>query len=156
VFQQNFHRRLAITLSGIGLLDLAISLSGCSAPNLAQTERKRPQPSEAETHKAYRSDAAKHLYSLNHPQIFKGKLPPLLHAVAVVRVEIAENGDLKNIDWMRKPTHAPDVVTEIERKIRAAEPFPAPARLGALTYTETWLWHKSGFFQLDTLTEGQT
>jgi hypothetical protein len=24
-----------------------------------------------------------------------------------------------------------------------------------VTYTDVWLWHKSGKFQLDTLTEGQ-
>jgi hypothetical protein len=24
-----------------------------------------------------------------------------------------------------------------------------------VTYTDTWLWHQSGRFQLDTLTEGQ-
>jgi protein TonB len=24
-----------------------------------------------------------------------------------------------------------------------------------VTYTDTWLWHSSGRFQLDTLTEGQ-
>jgi len=27
--------------------------------------------------------------------------------------------------------------------------------MGKVTYTETWLWDKSGHFQLDTLTEGQ-
>jgi hypothetical protein len=26
---------------------------------------------------------------------------------------------------------------------------------GRVTYTDTWLWDKSGRFQLDTLTEGQ-
>ena len=31
----------------------------------------------------------------------------------------------------------------------------APARIGRMTYTDTWLWDKSGKFQLDTLTEGQ-
>ena len=31
----------------------------------------------------------------------------------------------------------------------------APARMGKVVYTDTWLWHKSGRFQLDTLTEGQ-
>ena len=39
--------------------------------------------------------------------------------------------------------------------VRAAQPFPAPARMGHVVYTDTWLWHKSGLFQLDTLTEGQ-
>ena len=39
--------------------------------------------------------------------------------------------------------------------VRRAAPFPVPARMGKVTYTETWLWDKSGRFQLDTLTEGQ-
>ena len=39
--------------------------------------------------------------------------------------------------------------------LRAAAPYPAPAKLGKVVYTDTWLWHKSGRFQLDTLTEGQ-
>lgn len=110
----------------------------------------------AMTPREYRADAAKHLYQHYQDRVFRGKLPPLLHAITVVRIEIAANGDLVGIDWMRKPSHAPEVVAEIERKIRAAEPYPAPQKLGALTYTETWLWHKSGLFQLDTLTEGQT
>ena len=38
---------------------------------------------------------------------------------------------------------------------RAAAPYPLPERLGRVTYTDTWLWDKSGRFQLDTLTEGQ-
>jgi hypothetical protein len=39
--------------------------------------------------------------------------------------------------------------------VRAAAPFPAPKRMGRVVYTDTWLWDKSGRFQLDTLTEGQ-
>jgi hypothetical protein len=27
--------------------------------------------------------------------------------------------------------------------------------LGKVVYSDVWLWHKSGNFQLDTLTEGQ-
>jgi hypothetical protein len=44
---------------------------------------------------------------------------------------------------------------EIERTVRSAAPFPAPVRMGRVTYTDVWLWDKSGRFQLDTLTEGQ-
>jgi len=61
----------------------------------------------------------------------------------------------RRLDWMRAPSHAPEVMAEIERTIRQASPFPAPARLGRVVYTDTWLWDKSGQFQLDTLTEGQ-
>jgi hypothetical protein len=56
---------------------------------------------------------------------------------------------------MRAPNHAPEVVAEIERSVRQASPFPAPVKMGRVTYTDTWLWDKSGRFQLDTLTEGQ-
>ena len=64
-------------------------------------------------------------------------------------------GQVQKLNWMRAPNHAPEVVAEIERTVRAAAPFPAPARMGKVVYTDTWLWHKSGRFQLDTLTEGQ-
>jgi hypothetical protein len=46
-------------------------------------------------------------------------------------------------------------MADIERIVRAAAPFPAPARMGRVTWTDVWLWDKSGRFQLDTLTEGQ-
>jgi hypothetical protein len=82
-------------------------------------------------------------------------MPPLLYAVGVLQVEIDGRGNVLNISWMRKPSHAPEVVAEIERSVRQAAPFPAPTKMGRVTYTDTWLWHKSGRFQLDTLTEGQ-
>jgi hypothetical protein len=111
--------------------------------------------SNATNPRAYRADAAHHLYGLNHDRIFKGKLPPLLYAVGVLQVEVDGRGNVHGISWMRAPKHAPEVMAEIERTVRAAAPFPAPARMGKVVYTDTWLWHKSGRFQLDTLTEGQ-
>lgn len=51
--------------------------------------------------------------------------------------------------------HAPEVIAEIERTVLKASPFPPATRLGAVTWTDTWLWDESGRFQLDTLTEGQ-
>ena len=111
--------------------------------------------SAATTPRAYRSDAATHLYGLNANRIFKGRMPPLLYAIGVLNVEIDRVGRVTRLDWMRAPRHAPEVVAEIERTIRSAAPFPAPSRMGKVVYTDTWLWHKSGKFQLDTLTEGQ-
>ena len=64
-------------------------------------------------------------------------------------------GNVRNMNWMRAPRHAPEVIVEIEKTVRDAAPFPVPARMGKVVYTDTWLWHKSGQFQLDTLTEGQ-
>jgi len=109
----------------------------------------------AQTERAYRTDGARHLYELNADRIFQGKLPPLLQAVGVLQVELDPLGHVTRLDWMRAPHHVPEVMAEIERTVRAASPFPAAVHMGRLTYTETWLWDRSGRFQLDTLTEGQ-
>jgi periplasmic protein TonB len=105
--------------------------------------------------RSYRRDAASHLYSQNGKRIFPGKMPPLLYAVGVLQVEIDGRGNVIGTSWMRRPSHAPEVVAEIENAVRQASPFPAPVKMGRVTYTDTWLWDKSGRFQLDTLTEGQ-
>ena len=111
--------------------------------------------SSATSPKSYRQDAASHLYGLNADRIYKGKLPPLLYAVGVLNVEIDRVGRVTRLDWLRAPRHAPEVMKEIEAMVGKATPFPAPTRIGKVTYTDTWLWHKCGKFQLDTLTEGQ-
>ena len=111
--------------------------------------------SQAGTPRDYRRDAATHLYERLRERIFKGKMPPLLHAVGVLQVDIDHQGAVTDVRWMRAPQHVPAVMAEIERTVRAAAPYPAPVRMGKVTYTDTWLWHKTGRFQLDTLSEGQ-
>ncbi|SDM45811.1 hypothetical protein SAMN05428957_10666 [Oryzisolibacter propanilivorax] len=111
--------------------------------------------SAAASDRDYRRDAAAHVYALNAGRIYQGPLPPLLHAIGVLQVEIEASGAVRQLRWLRAPRHAPQVVAEIERTVHAAAPFPAPLRLGRVTYTDTWLWDESGRFQLDTLTEGQ-
>lgn len=150
----------------------AAVVSACkSAPELTPAPPPAPGPSAvigpiagskgsarssaATSPRAYRQDGATHLYGLNAERIYKGRMPPLLYAVGVLNVEIDRIGRVTRLDWMRAPRHAPEVVAEIERTIRQASPFPAPTRMGRVVYTDTWLWHKSGKFQLDTLTEGQ-
>lgn len=153
---------------------VASLVAACKAPSeppsaeSAQAESRRPgtdrlistaalpsPPSNAGTPRAYRKDAATHLYGLNAQRIYQGQLPPLLYAIGVLEVDIDRSGRITRLHWMRAPRHAPEVVAEIERTVRAAAPFPVPARLGRVTYTDTWLWDKKGQFQLDTLTEGQ-
>lgn len=103
----------------------------------------------------YRKDAASHLYGLHRDDVYVGRMPPLLYAVGVLQTDIDKRGYVTGVRWMRAPSHAPEVMAEIERLARAAAPYPAPMKLGSVTYTETWLWHKSGRWQLHTLTEGQ-
>lgn len=133
-------------------------------PQPAPTPAPKPAPkvdkpaipgSQATNARAYRQDAARHLYARNAARIYKGKLQPLLYAVGVLQVSIDGNGRVRSLHWMRAPRHAPEVIREIERTVRAAAPYPAPVRMGNVVYTDTWLWDKSGRFQLDTLTEGQ-
>ena len=111
--------------------------------------------SNATSEKAYRQDGARAIYAAYPDSIYKGKLPPLLHAIAVVETEIDSNGHVRDVRMIRAPSHAPEVTARVREMIRKASPLPAPARLGTVKYTETWLVDKSGKFQLDTLTEGQ-
>ena len=111
--------------------------------------------STAVTPRDYRRDAAGHLYQRYGDRIFKGKLPPMLFAIGVLQVHVNAQGQVTGTSWMRAPDHAPQVVAEIERLVHQAAPYPVPIRLGKVTYTDTWLWDRSGKFQLDTLTEGQ-
>ena len=111
--------------------------------------------SNATNAKAYRVDGARHLYAVYPESIFKGKLPPLVHAVVITEVEIDAAGHVRDIQMVRVPSHAPDVVVKVREMIRAASPLPAPQRMNGTRYTDIWLVDKSGRWQLDTLTEGQ-
>ena len=133
---------------------LLASLSLLAAPARAQTAAVT-EVSTAETAKAYRMDAARHIYAAYPERIYKGKLPPLVHAIVVLEMDLDANGQLKSINLIRVPTHAPDVTDAVKDLIRKAAPMPAPKRLGGARFTEIWLVDKSGRFQLDALTEGQ-
>ncbi len=128
-------------------------------PPVISSQPEVPAPptniSGATNPRDYRRDAASHLYGQNGHRIFKGKMPPLLYAIGVLQVDVDGRGNVTATHWMRAPSQAPEVIAEIERTVRLAAPFPAPVRMGRVTYTDTWLWHSSGRFQLDTLTEGQ-
>jgi protein TonB len=138
-------RRLALAAT----LASALWLAGCSSTGPA------PQASHAANARDYRRDAARHIYDLNSARIYKGQLPPLLYAVGTLQVNLDAGGKVLSTHWLRAPRHAPEVIAEIERTVRHASPFPPATRLGAVTWTDTWLWDESGRFQLDTLTEGQ-
>jgi hypothetical protein len=114
-----------------------------------------PAASNADNPKAYRKDAARHIYAQNPGLIYKGKLPPLVHAIVVAEVDVDGSGNVRDINMIRVPTHAPDVTARVKQMIHAASPLPAPQRMGGVKYLDIWLVDKSGRFQLDTLTEGQ-
>ncbi|MBW8831168.1 MAG: hypothetical protein JF606_17445 [Burkholderiales bacterium] len=132
-----------------------------TAMSIATTAPARAQSaivatvSNAETAKAYKVDAARHVYKSYPDKIYKGKLPALVHAIVVLEVSVDAHGNVQGITTIRVPTHAPDVTVAVKDMIQRSSPMPAPARMGATKFTEVWLVDKSGRFQLDTLTEGQ-
>jgi protein TonB len=146
----------ALWLAGCGSTSPTVpgQLSSATA-NPAEVSGERPRPSSATTARAYRKDAAQHVYDINKSRIYGGKLPPLLYAVGTLEVNLDANGKVLSMHWMRAPKHAPEVIAEIERTVLEASPFPAATQLGKVTWTDTWLWDKGGHFQLDTLSEGQ-
>jgi hypothetical protein len=105
--------------------------------------------------RAYRKIGARHIYNKYASRIYKGKIPPLVYAVVVVETEIDATGKVVNVTFSRTPSHAPEVPPMIAELIKATSPLPNPGKLGGHTYVDTWLWDKSGKFQIDSLTLGQ-
>ena len=173
---QSLNRFLGHSLLTLSATALAL-ISGCSSPPAPVKPMPTPAPapvpvtpaakvpekidipsgttSLARNSKEYRKDAASHLYGMHAHRIYKGRMPPMLEAVGVLNVDIDQNGSVKAVNWMRAPKHVPHVMAEIERMVKASAPYPVPKHMSQVTYTDVWLWHKSGKFQLDTLTEGQ-
>lgn len=105
--------------------------------------------------RTYRKTGARHIYKAYANRIYKGKIPPLVYAVVVVETDIDADGKVTNVSFSRVPSHAPEVPPMIAELIKATSPLPSPGKLGRHTYVDTWLWDKSGKFQLDSLTLGQ-
>ena len=137
-------RRQFMALAAAGAAALA---AGCGT--------RAPLPGRAPASAAYRREAATHVYRKYPERIYRGKLPPMLYAIGVFEVELSQGGRVGATRWLRGPSHAPEVMAEIERLVRAAAPFPSPPGFGRVQYVDTWLWDRSGRFQLDTLSEGQ-
>lgn len=136
-------RLLASAAAAASLLAAGCSVlpSGSSRPPLADA--------------SYRLAVANHIYRRYPDRIYRGKLPPMLYAIGVLELELDRSGGVDAVRWLRGPSHAPEVMAEIDRLVRQAAPFPNPPGWGRVRTVDTWLWDRSGRFQLDTLSEGQ-
>ncbi|MDM0012853.1 hypothetical protein QTH87_10470 [Variovorax sp. J22P168] len=105
--------------------------------------------------KTYRKIGAAYIYKKYPKRIYKGKIPPLVYAVVVTETDVDADGNVTGVYFSRTPSHAPEVAPMIAELIKAASPLPPPGKIGPHTYVDTWLWDRSGQFQLDTLTLGQ-
>ena len=150
-------RECAIGLCGLGA-PWATALCAATSPFgqwPAAQPRSAPLASDAANEKAYRRDAAAHLYSAFPDRVWHGRLPPLLHAVLVIDTEIDARGAVRSLRVVRGPAGAKEVTPWVLGLMRRAAPLPPPRALGRVTYREVWLVHRSGRFQLDVLSEGQ-
>jgi protein TonB len=164
------------TTAALAVLAAVLGLSACTALKPGATDGGRSpgtppsaeaaQPSDsaptqrtitAQTPavRAYRKTGARHIYKTYPQRVYKGRMPPLVYAVVVTETDIDAAGRVTGVHFSRTPSHAPEVSGKIAELIREASPLPSPGKLGAHTYVDTWLWDKSGQFQLDALTEGQ-
>ena len=133
---------------------------GASASEVAYltepTHFSAAQVSAALDARAYRADAARHIYASYRSRIYKGRLPPLIHGVVVVETTVDGSGHPREVKVVRGPSHAPDVTRAVVEMIHRASPMPLHRALsGNVKFIEIWLVHMDGRFQLDALTEGQ-
>ncbi|MFM2118566.1 MAG: hypothetical protein RL722_34 [Pseudomonadota bacterium] len=114
-----------------------------------------PAASAAANDKDYRKAMSQHLYGAYPGLVHKGKLPPMLVGVTIVNTTIDAQGQVTAVDVVRAPA-LKEVQPWVEHMIRAAGPYPAPAKLAApVTWREIFLVTNKGRFQVDALTEGQ-
>jgi hypothetical protein len=146
--------RLALLAAVTTAAVLAAPLAHAQFKNTPAVQKAANAPSNADSATAYKKDAARHLYAAYAKQIHKGKMPPLLYGVAIIETEIDAHGFVQDVRVVRQPAAA-EVTPWAVEMIKKAAPFPAPAKMGNVKYTDIWLVDKSGRFQLDTLTEGQ-
>jgi protein TonB len=169
---------LSALLRMVAVAAVAVAIAGCSllkpADNKAEdgkpastsaTDEASPGSRDVPTVRlitaqtpairTYRKIGARHIYNKYANRIYKGKIPPLVYAVVVVETDIDASGKVVNVSFSRVPSHAPEVPPMIAELIKATSPLPSPGKLGGHTYVDTWLWDKSGKFQLDSLTLGQ-
>jgi len=170
------HRTLLPTSRTLAILAASLALGACSilkpadkaeegksatsppgevAPGRSDVPAAHSITPQTPAVRAYRKTGAHHIYKAYASRIYKGKIPPLVYAVVVVETDIDANGKVNNVTFSRVPSHAPEVPPMIAELIKASSPLPDPGKLGSHTYIDTWLWDKSGNFQLDSVTLGQ-
>ncbi|MGE5115022.1 MAG: hypothetical protein ACM3N6_00870 [Betaproteobacteria bacterium] len=146
---------------GAGGALCAIALWAFTATNavgqetLARSDGVVAKPLAAALSSPYRSIGARHLYDTFRDRVFKGRLPPLLYAIAIVDTDVDEEGRVVNAVVTREPAVAKEVMPWILGLIRQASPFPRPGVAGGAHYRDIWLVDRNYMFQLDALTEGQ-
>lgn len=113
----------------------------------------RPAPSDAADARAYRADAARHLYQSYRLLVHPGQLPAQLLGEATLETTIDSDGLVEKVEVIREPA-AREITPWLVAMIQGAQPFPAAPRLGRVVYRDIWRVTGQASFQLDALAQG--
>ena len=107
------------------------------ADRAACRHERRQRPTRAPTGSTPRATSTRSYAA----RIYKGRLPPLIHAVVVVETTVDESGQPRDVKVIRGPSHAPDVSAAVVEMIRRAGPLPRTAphhRAGEASSRSGW------------------
>jgi len=141
-----------VVLKWVSACGVAAALFGGLGP-VAASDKVAAAAAEVAT--TYRDLGARHLYGAYGERIYKGQLPPLLYAIAIIEVEVDAEGRVVSAVVTREPAFAKEVGPWAVGLIHSASPFPKPPGGGPARFLEVWLVDESYTFELHTLTEGQ-
>ena len=88
-----------------------------------------PAPQAVTTHEDLRRQAAMRMVAANPEGTYMGEVPPELLAIPVLEVELNQDGSIKHIRVLRKPTQAEDTIEVAIAAVRRAAPFGDVSRL---------------------------
>jgi len=111
--------------AGALLCAVHLGIGAAEVAYLTEPSRKiSARASSAGDARAYRIDAARHIYASYASRIYKGRLPPLIHGVVVVETTVDTSGHPRSVKLVRGPSHAPDVSAAVIEMIKLAGPLP--------------------------------
>ena len=88
-----------------------------------------PAPHAVSSHEDLRRQAAQRMVAANPDGTYMGEVPPELLAIPVLEVELNQDGSIKHIRVLRKPTQAEDTIEVAIAAVRRAAPFGDVSRL---------------------------
>ncbi len=98
-------------------------------PPVARRGLPLPAPRAVSSHEALRRQAAERMVAANPDGTYMGEVPPQLLAIPVLEVELNQDGSIRHIRVLRKPTQAEDTIEVAIAAVRRAAPFGDVSRL---------------------------
>ncbi|MBB3281643.1 hypothetical protein [Mitsuaria sp. BK037] len=108
--------------------EAAVTPAAPAAP-VARRGLPLPAPRAVSSHEALRRQAAERMVAANPDGTYMGEVPPQLLAIPVLEVELNQDGSIRHIRVLRKPSQAEDTIEVAIAAVRRAAPFGDVSRL---------------------------